>query len=98
MRQQGISAAPASPLPGSQAESAALSIRIRTLEIRPRHGQQTILGQKSRMNQSLHRCMMHGFMHRMMLCRGEDGPMVGWMNRSDDVWTDSRMDEGITGE
>ena len=27
-----------------------------------------------------------------------DGPMVGWMNRADDVWTDGRMDEGITGE
>ena len=47
--------------------------------------------------------MMHGFMHRMMLCRVGAGPMVGWMNRSDDVWTDGRMDEGrmdegITGE
>ena len=59
---------------------------------------ETIAGQESRMNQGLHRCMMDGFMHRMMLCRGEDGPMVGWMNRSDDVWTDGRMDEGITGE
>ena len=27
-----------------------------------------------------------------------DGPMVGWMSRSDDVWTDGRLDEGITGE
>ena len=35
MRQQGISAAPASPVPGSQAVSAALSIRIecRTLDM-----------------------------------------------------------------
>ena len=43
------------------------------------------------MNQGLHRCMMDGFL-------ASDGPMVGWMNRADDVWTDGRMDVGITGE
>ena len=55
------------------------------------HGHETISGQESRMNQGF--ASMHdGWIF------ASDGPMVGWMNRSDDVWTDSRMDEGITGE